>query len=210
MKKVNNSAIRRLPRYYRELKKWQKNKRLFASTRELSEILGVHETQIRKDLAITGHRGIPKKGHRIDTLLKAIEKFLRWDDDNSAFIVGVGNIGTALIKHKQYENSGLKIVAAFDSNPAKIGKSINSVEVLPMDKLGNLIERMHIHIGIITTPPHAAQKIANTMVKSGIMGIWNFTSEQIIVPENIILENVDLYYGLSVLSHRVSQKLKNK
>ncbi|MCK4956513.1 MAG: redox-sensing transcriptional repressor Rex, partial [Candidatus Cloacimonetes bacterium] len=95
------------------------------------------------------------------------------------------------------------IISAFDVNVHEIGVVINDIEVLPMDKFSDLIKRMHINIGIITTPPEVAQEIADIMVAAGIKGIWNFTYTQLEVPDDIVVESVDLYRGLGVLSMRL-------
>ncbi len=200
---VRNSAIRRLPLYYRHILKMQKDGIQYTSARILSELTGVHKTQIRKDIALTGLVGVPRRGHCVNALIKAIAEYLNWNDISSAFLVGAGNLGKALMNFDSFEKSGMKIISAFDVNVHEIGVVINDIEVLPMDKFSDLIKRMHINIGIITTPPEVAQEIADIMVAAGIKGIWNFTYTQLEVPDDIVVESVDLYRGLGVLSMRL-------
>ncbi len=206
MEIVKNSAIRRLPLYYRHIQKMDAEGIEFTSARILSELTGVHKTQIRKDIALTGLVGVPRRGHNVKALLKAIAKYLNWNDISSAFLVGAGNLGKALINYDNFEASGMRIVAAFDTSVNEIGKVINNVEILPIEKFADLTKRMHIKIGIITTPPEVAQEIAEIMVDSGIKGIWNFTYTQLKVPDDIVVETVDLYRGLGVLSKRLADK----
>jgi len=206
MEIVKNSAIRRLPVYYRHILKMDKAGTEFTSARILSELTGVHKTQIRKDISLTGLVGVPRRGHNVKSLIKGIAEYLNWNDVSSAFIVGAGNLGKALMNYDNFEASGMKIVAAFDTSANEVGKVINGIEILPMDKFMDLTERMHIHIGIITTPAEQAQPIANLMVDGGIKGIWNFTYTQIKVPDDIVVETVDLYRGLGVLSKRLADR----
>ncbi|MDD3051723.1 MAG: redox-sensing transcriptional repressor Rex [Candidatus Cloacimonetes bacterium] len=207
---VTNSAIRRLPVYYRHLKVMESKGIEYTSTKELSQLTGVHDTQIRKDIALTGLQGTPRKGHVVTELIEAIEDFLNWKDTNSAFLVGVGNIGSALLNYNKYEGAGLKVIAGFDNDPSKIGKEINEIRIFPLSRFSDLVKRMHIHIGIITVPGDYAQSVANLMVESGILAIWNFTPVKLKIPEDIIVENVDLYRGLGVISRRLAEKLTKK
>ncbi|MFO7896041.1 MAG: redox-sensing transcriptional repressor Rex [Candidatus Cloacimonadales bacterium] len=208
MEIVRNSAIRRLPTYYRHIIKMDRQGIEFTSARILSELTGVHKTQIRKDIALTGLVGVPRRGHNVKSLIKAIAEYLNWNDISSAFIVGAGNLGKALLNYDNFEASGMKIVAAFDTSVNEIGKEINGKEILPMDKFMDLTERLHINIGIITTPAEVAQPVADLMVQAGIKGIWNFTYTQLKVPEHIVVETVDLYRGLGVLSKRLAEQEK--
>lgn len=206
MEIVRNSAIRRLPVYYRHILKMDEEGVEYTSARILAELTGVHKTQIRKDIALTGLVGVPRRGHNVKALIKGIVEYLNWNDISSAFVVGAGNFGKALMKFDNFEASGMKIVAAFDTSVNEIGKVINGIEIFPMEKFMNLTERMHINVGIITTPAEYAQEVADLMVEAGIKGIWNFTYTQLQVPDGVVVETVDLYRGLGVLSHRLAEQ----
>ncbi|NTV75731.1 MAG: redox-sensing transcriptional repressor Rex, partial [Holophaga sp.] len=168
------------------------------------EVLGVHHTQVRKDLAITGCQGRPKTGHRVSELLSAIEGFLHWDSHSDAFLVGVGSLGTALMKYPGFEKAGARIVAAFDADPAKAGLRVGETPVLPIEKFSSLAERMHISVGILTVPPEAAQATADLMVGSGIRAIWNFAPVNLDLPDDVIVENLELFTSLAYLLRRLS------
>ncbi len=138
----------------------------------------------------------------------AIETFLGWNNVNEAFLVGVGNLGTALLGHERFSKFGLSIVAAFDTDPTKIGQWIHEKAVLSLDKLADLAPRMSIHLGIITTPAEVAQAVADEMVKGGIQAIWNFAPVKLKVPEHIIVHNEDLYSTLASLSWKLAQRFR--
>ena len=170
----------------------------------MAEVMGVHHTQVRKDLAIAGCLGRPKTGHRVAELLAAIKGFLGWDNQSEAFLVGVGSLGTALLKYPGFAQAGARIVAAFDLDPAKAGTTVGEVPVLPMAKLPGLAARMHIPVGILTVPAAAAQATAELMAAGGIRAIWNFAPVTLELPEGVIVENLELLTSLSLLLRRLS------
>ena len=157
---VPEPTLRRLPKYYHYLRRTQEAGQEIISATQMAEDLGIHHTQVRKDLSATGSTGKPKVGHRVADLLVSIEAFLNWNNFSDAFLVGVGNLGSALLGYPDFEKAGIRIVAAFDASPAKVGKKVHGVVVLPMKKFEELAQRMHIAIGIITAPEAGAQQIA--------------------------------------------------
>jgi redox-sensing transcriptional repressor len=162
--------------------------------------------QVRKDLQYTGIIGRPKTGYSVPELIQAIESFLGWNNVNEAFLAGVGNLGTALLGHERFTRFGLEIVAAFDSDPARVGQSVHGKPVLALGKLADLAQRMSIHLGIITTPAEAAQAVADEMVRGGIQAIWNFAPVRLRVPANIIVRTEDLYSSLAALSWKLAAR----
>ena len=172
-------------------------------------MLGVHPTQVRKDLVIAGCQGRPKTGHKVEELLSAIEGFLNWNSHSEAFLVGAGSLGAALMKYPGFEKTGARIVAAFDTDPAKAGLRIGETPVLPMARFAGLVARMHIAVGILTVPPEAAQATANLMVASGIRAIRNFAPIALELPSTVIVENLELFSSLALLLRRLSDS-RNK
>ena len=197
-------TIRRLPIYLRLLRRAQAGGRQFISSSHIAEELDLEAIQVRKDLAVTGIEGKCKVGYQVADLIEAIEEFLGWDNATDAFLVGAGSLGTALMGYEGFAHHGLNIVAAFDVDRAKIGRRIRDKEVLPLHKLPDLAARMHIHMGIITTPAGAAQAVADLMVSAGIRAIWNFAPVPIHVPPPVVVQNEDLSSGLAVLSVRLA------
>lgn len=199
------ATIKRLPAYLHLLRHLSECGRQVVSSDHIAGILKADAIQIRKDLAVTGCEGKPRVGYYIPALIKAIEEFLGWDNTTEAFLVGAGNLGSALLGYKGFERSGLDIIAAFDADESKVGQEIHGKQVLHMNKLSDMVKRMHIRIGVITVPSEAAQEVADVMVEAGIEAIWNFTPVSLDHPKNVIVQNEDLSSGLAVLSVRLSQ-----
>jgi redox-sensing transcriptional repressor len=202
-------SVKRLSAYLRFLRAHGINGPEYISGAAIAEEFGTLPVQVRKDLQCAGVKGAPRLGYPRKKLIAAIESFLGWDNSQDAFLVGAGNLGAALLAYKDFERDlGLKISAAFDIDPAKHGTRINGVEVLPVEKLGNLAARMQIKIGIIAIPPEGAQEIASTMANAGIRAIWNFAPVNLHVPSSLILENVSLSASLSVLTSKLRKTLE--
>ena len=142
--------------------------------------------------------GRPRIGYPLADLITGLEEFLGWNNVNEAFLVGAGHLGAALLGYPKFSDYGLNIIAAFDSDPAKVGHPIHGKDVLPLSKLANLARRMHVLIGIITVPDTAAQEVADQMTSGGIMAIWNFAPVQLHVPANVIVHNENLYVSLAL------------
>jgi redox-sensing transcriptional repressor len=196
-------TLKRLPLYLRLLRRMKTDGAEYASGAVVARELGLDPIVVRKDLAITGAVGRPRLGFQMDEIITAIEEFLGWSNTSDAFLAGVGNLGTALLGYQGFEQHGLRIVAAFDSHPKIVGKTIHGRTVLDIAKLPTLARRMHIQIGVITATASVAQGIANAMVEGGIRGIWNFTPAPLTVPNHVTLQREDLASSLAVLSHRL-------
>jgi redox-sensing transcriptional repressor len=196
-------TLKRLPLYLRLLRQMKEAGEEYASGAVVARELGLDPIVVRKDLAITGAVGRPRLGFHMDEIIPAIEDFLGWSNTSDAFLAGVGNLGTALLGYQGFEQHGMRIVAAFDTNPEIIGQKIHGKIVLDIKKLSTLAKRMHVQIGIITATASVAQSIADTMIAGGIRGIWNFTPAKLNVPKHVILQREDLASSLAVLSHRL-------
>ncbi len=198
-------TLRRLVRYLPVLQALQnKGIELVSSTTIANEIV-LDPTQVRKDIEYTGIIGKPKTGFVITELITAIETFLNWNNVTDAFLIGAGNLGSALLGYERFKKHGLNIIAAFDADPAKWDTEIHGITVLPLDKLPDLAERMKIHIGVISVPAESAQQTAELLIQGGILAIWNFAPVHLKVPENIIVENIQLAQSLAVLTSRLRE-----
>ena len=198
-------SIRRLPLYLSFLRQLREQKVEVVSSTRIAEELGLTGIQVRKDLAMTGIVGRPKIGHSINELVSHIESFLGWDKSRPAFLVGVGHLGTALLGYKGFKQENLDIVASFDSDPEKIGKTILGRPTYPVSEFSQKAKEMNVQCAILTVPAQFAQATADMMVESGIIGIWNFAPVQIFVPDSVIVENVSLSSSYAVLSQRLTQ-----
>jgi redox-sensing transcriptional repressor len=204
---IPQATLRRLPQYHHYLVQLQARGGKQISCTTIGHDLNFVAVQVRKDLQYTGLPGKPKTGYVVAELVQAIENFLGWNKVNEAFLVGAGNLGTAILGHEKFSQYGLHIVAAFDSDATKVGTRIHGRDVLPLEKLPNLARRMSIRLGIITAPTDAAQSVANLMAEAGIQAIWNFAPVRLKVPAEIFVHNEDLYASLASLSCKLAERL---
>jgi redox-sensing transcriptional repressor len=204
---VSEPTLRRLPLYHRFLKTWAESGRLSVSCTDIGAELGLDPTQVRKDLETARIGGRPRIGYVLPEVIDALESFLGWKNVSEAFLVGAGSMGSALIGYRKFEQCGLKIVAAFDADPAKIDSRIHGTQVLPIDRLADLAARMHVLIGIITVPDSQAQTVADVMIAGGIRAIWNFAPVRLRVPDGVIVHNEDLYISLASLSQKLAKAI---
>jgi redox-sensing transcriptional repressor len=192
-------SIRRLPSYLYVVKRLQQEGDEYISGTVIAQELNLEPIQVRKDMALTGIIGKPKKGYPIAALTAAIERFLRWDSIQDAVLVGAGSLGTALMGHKEFQIHGLNIVAAFDRNSQKYGTVIHGVTVLPADTMEIQIRSFGVKIAILTVPSSSAQETTNVLIRAGIEGIWNFTNIKLKVPDNVVVQKEDLSSGYAML-----------
>lgn len=206
MDRIPTSTLKRLPQYLEVLKQFTRAGLREVSATKISVFTDFHQTLVRKDLSYTSINNVPQSGYNIKQLAKAIEELLNWSDTSSSYLVGVGHLGSALLGYQEFSLRGLTIVDSFDNDPAKIGTIVHGVPVHSVLEITSLAAKKHIKIGIITVPPEAAQLVADLMVHSGIKAIWNFTPQKLHVPTDIIVENVDMFASLAVLSRRLAEK----
>ena len=196
-------TLKRLPLYLRLLRKMKEDGSEYASGTVVAKELGLDPIVVRKDLAITGAVGRPRLGFPMNEIIEAIEEFLGWSNTSDAILVGVGNLGAALLGYKGIEQHGMRIVAAFDSNPDIIGTTVNGKLVLDIAKMPELVKRMHVQIGVMTVTESVAQSVADSMLEGGILAIWHFTPTSLDVLDHVILQRKGLASSLAVLSHRL-------
>jgi len=170
------------------------------SSRNLANFLGINPWQIRKDFSYFGGFGTPGLGYDIGKLVKQINKILKLDAGHRIALVGVGNLGSAVLAYPGFEIYGFDIVAAFDVNPKKIGKKKNDVIIEDVSSLGTLKKRK-INLAIIAVPRHAAQQTADALVKAGVKGILNFSPCRIAVPRKVKVITIDIAMDLARLPY---------
>jgi len=180
------------------------------SCTRIGQELRLDPTQVRKDIEATGIVGKARIGYDMEPLIASIEEFLGWDNVTEAFLVGAGALGTALMGYEGFQASRLSIVAAFDKDPEKVGRSVHGKEILPLSKFQDLARRMNVHMGIVTVPAASAQEVAAMMVQGGIRAIWNFSPIRLETPEEVIVEDVRLSSSLALLSGRLTRRLRKE
>ncbi len=200
-------TIRRLPTYLYKLSEMRKAGVSIVATPELARYMNLGEIVIRKDLAITGVTGQPGVGYKVKELIDAIKSYLNWDNDSEAVLVGAGSLGSALLGYEGFEEYGLRIIAAFDSDPEKIGLEVRGRSVFDVDRLEELVARLQVRMGIICVPAAFAQEVADRMVRGGIKAIWNFANVSLKVPDDVIVQREVIAGGLAVLSVKMNRKI---
>jgi redox-sensing transcriptional repressor len=193
-------SVRRLPSYLHIIRQAERGRDFYISGTVIAQELNLEPIQVRKDLAITGIVGKPKKGYPVEELIKAIERYLGWDQNHDAVLVGAGNLGSALMGYQEFQRHGLRMVAAFDTDPQKVGTQVHGVPVRAMEDLEEGIKEIKAEIAILTVPSPFAQSTAETLVRAGITSIWNFTNTKLKVPDSIIVQREDLSSGYALLS----------
>jgi redox-sensing transcriptional repressor len=205
-KQMNKMLYNRLLSYLRYMKQLPEDAPDTISSSMISAALGIYDVQVRKDLALVSDKGKPKIGYIRKELIQDIECFLGYDKFTEAAIVGVGNLGHALLSYENFEKYGLRIVAAFDTDPKLIGTTIGKTKVIDAEKISNLCERLGIRIGIITVPSQHAQDVCDRLVQGGVKAIWNFAPIDLQVPDDVIVKNEDLVASLAVLTRQLIEK----
>ncbi len=201
---VPEPTLKRLPAYLYYLEKIKEQGIINISAPVIGKALKCDPTQVVKDLSVTGVKGKPRVGYNTYELIQSLENFLGFNRTNEAFLVGAGNLGTALMAYQEHQSLGLKIIAAFDVNAGKVGKTAGGIHVLDYNKLFALSARLQVEIGILTTPNSVAQEVAEDLVNCGIKAIWNFTSANLTLPEEIIVQNTSMSAYAAVLLRRLN------
>ncbi|MDR2650543.1 MAG: redox-sensing transcriptional repressor Rex [Clostridiales bacterium] len=177
------------------------------SSSVIANALGANDVQIRKDLAIVSNKGRPKIGYVTKELIADLEHYLGYDKRMDAVLAGVGNLGKALLSYENFQNYGVKIVAAFDIDPALIDTEISGVKILDVSRLVNLCGRLKANIGIIAVPFNEAQGICDKMAAGGVRAIWNFAPTHLRTPEHLIVKNEDMAASLAVLTKQLTENI---
>jgi redox-sensing transcriptional repressor len=176
------------------------------SSSQLGKVLGVTDAQVRKDLAYFGHFGHPGIGYRCDELIAEIRRILGTDRQWTVTLVGVGNMGRALLRYKGFGAGGFRIVAAFDLDPRVVGAQIEGVHVYDLSRLTQIVRQQRIQLGMIAVPATQAQPVADQLVAAGIVGIVNFAPVALSLPEKVGLVGVDLTTELELLAFSVANR----
>ena len=203
--KIPMATINRLSIYLRNLDELMVNDVEVISSERLAKQCGVNPAQIRKDLAYFGEFGVRGVGYRVKDLYSQIQEILGLNRPWNMALFGVGNLGSALIRHANFLKHGYKFVAAFDVDPEKINKTLpNGLVIEHVDRFEEVVKERNVEMGIIAVPPASAQSVANQLILAGINGILNFSPVQIQVPDCCRVENVDFSIKLDNLVYHIS------
>lgn len=198
--KIPNETVRRLPIYLRGLLFMSEQGQHSVSSRKLADFLGINPWQIRKDFSYFGDFGTRGVGYKTGKLAKEISKILKLNAGHKVALVGVGNLGSAVLAYPGFKIYNLNIVAAFDINAKKIGRKVKNITIEDVSKLKTLKKR-NINLAIIAVPRDAAQKTADALVKAGVKGILNFSPCYITVPKRVKVITTDIAMDLARLPY---------
>ncbi|TWT47645.1 Redox-sensing transcriptional repressor Rex [Botrimarina hoheduenensis] len=201
------AVVNRLSLYLRELQRLVRDEQETVSSNQLGQLLGFTDAQVRKDLAYFGPFGHPGVGYRCVELVAAIKSILGTDRQWTVALVGVGNLGRALLGYRGFQSQGFQIVAAFDADMAKVGQSLAGVIVHPLDRLEAVVREKGVTLGLIASPADAAQEIADRLVAAGVAGILNFAPVTLSLPAGVSLVGVDLATEMEQLTYSVARVL---
>jgi redox-sensing transcriptional repressor len=198
---IPRKAVYRLSVYLRCLLRLKHNAIRTVSSEALAKAAGVKSTQLRKDLTYFGQFGTRGLGYDVEQLAKMISDLLGTNSLQPVILVGVGNLGLALLSYRGFEQEGFEIVAAFDIEPQRHRNKSVPQPIFPMEKLPEMVRAQRVRMAILTVPAATAQEVANTLVQTGITGILNFAPIVLHVPEEVMVNNVNLAIELENLSY---------
>ena len=209
MKKENisDAVIRRLPRYYRQLTDLCARRVVRISSHSLGQEMNITASQIRQDFSCFGEFGQQGYGYNVEELRAEIGHILGVDNDHHLIMIGVGNLGRALLRNFPFSQTGFSVDAAFDVSTAVVGSSVNGVPVYAMEELESYIEKHSVDVVVLTIPQSVAQDTANRLIELGVHGFWNFTNVELSSSNpDVKFENIHFADSLLTLSYRIANR----
>ena len=204
---VSDAVIRRLPRYYRYLDDLHTKGVVRISSSSLGAKMGITASQIRQDLSCFGEFGQQGYGYNVEELRAEIGHILGVDNHHRIIVVGVGNLGHALMQNFRFSDIGFTLEAAFDVSPQLIGTEVAGVPVLDMAELDQYIAQKKPDVAVLTVPQCVAQSTADHLIALGVRGFWNFTNVELTSStDNVRFEDVHFADSLLTLSYRTTDR----
>jgi redox-sensing transcriptional repressor len=202
---ISDAVIRRLPRYYRQLNDLYNRGVIRISSHSLGQEMGITASQIRQDFSCFGEFGQQGYGYNVEELRSEIGHILGVDNNHHLIMIGVGNLGHALLLNFPFSQTGFSVDAAFDVAPDVVGTSINGVPVYSMNDLDSFVREHRIDVVVLTIPQSIAQETANRLIGLGIEGFWNFTNVELTSSKpEVKFENIHFADSLLILSYRIA------
>ncbi|MDE6881120.1 MAG: redox-sensing transcriptional repressor Rex [Oscillospiraceae bacterium] len=204
---VSDAVIRRLPRYYRYLDDLHGKGIIRISSSTLGEKMGITASQIRQDLSCFGEFGQQGYGYNVEELRTEIGHILGVDNQHRLIVVGVGNLGHALMQNFHFHDAGFLLEAAFDISPALIGTEVAGIPILNMTELERFVPEHRPDVAVLTVPRSVAQSTANRLIELGIRGFWNFTNVELASEvAGVRFEDVHFADSLLTLSYWITER----
>jgi redox-sensing transcriptional repressor len=207
MKMAPKAVVGRMSLYLRQLETYHRQGLQTVSSSQLGDPLSIKNAQVRKDLAFFGQFGHPGVGYSIEELIGTLRHILGIDHDWPLALIGLGNLGRALLRYRGFRARGFHVVALFDNDAAKIGQKFDGLIVEPIDSLRKVVALRKIKLALLCVPTESAQRVADLLVSSGIGGILNFAPIPLSVPAHVNLVPVDLSVQLENLAYKVQKTL---
>lgn len=197
---IPRKSIYRLSIYQRCLQRLKVNHVDTVSSEALAKAAGVKSTQLRKDLTYFGQFGTRGLGYNVDSLSSTIGEVLGHNRLQPVVLIGVGNLGSALLRYGGFRKEGFEVVAAFDIAPKPQGRDL-TIPILALTTMDSFIKEHQVKMAILTVPATSAQEVANALIKAGVQAILNFSPTVLDVPEDVVVNSVDLAVELENLSY---------
>jgi len=204
--KISDATVGRLSRYYRTLKHLETQGVVTVSSEELARRNNITSAQVRKDFSFFGSFGRRGLGYNVRDLKLNVGRILGLDQKWHLALVGVGNIGRALLNFQQFQEHNFLFTMLLDSDPRKIGARINGLEVRSLDNLPAEVKKSHVDIAVVAVPVAAAQKVTDALVDAGIKAILNFAPISLFVPPEVTVRNENMVIEIEHLSFALTQK----
>ncbi|EPI00950.1 putative redox-sensing transcriptional repressor rex [Enterococcus faecalis 13-SD-W-01] len=196
---IPKATAKRLPLYYRYLRILNNAGKKKVSSTELSEAVQVDSATIRRDFSYFGELGKRGYGYDVENLMNFFAKTLNDDQLTNVALIGVGNLGSALLKYKFHQSNSIRVSCAFDVNEDIVGRIVDGIPVYPMEDMTEQIKIQQIEVAILAIPSNKAQDVVNELTEAGVKGILNFTSARLTASNDVLIQNVDLTNELQTL-----------
>lgn len=207
--RIPERTITRLSIYLRCLEELVADGMNAVSSQQLAERFALNSAQVRKDLAYFGQFGVRGLGYYTEGLKQNLERILGLNQTWEVALIGLGNLGSALLNYRGFQQRGFRILVVFENDPGKVGRRIGRISVYHVQKLVPVLKRRRIKMAVIAVPARAAQGVADQLVAAGINAILNFAPTQLSVPEGVKVQNVDLSVMLKTLSFYVIRSTRD-
>lgn len=207
---ISDRTIGRLSLYRRLLRDLLTDGEQYIFSHQLAAMAGGTAAQVRRDIMAIGYTGSPVHGYDIEQLLQSIGQFLDASQTQNVALIGVGNLGRALLAYFVGRHPTLSIVGAFDNDSAKANRVIHGCRCYPLDDLKQVVKERDIRLGIIAVPAPEAQAVANLLCQAGVRGLLNFAPLRLWVPEHVYVENLDVTMSLEKVAYFARQNSVDK
>ena len=204
---ISDAVIRRLPRYYRQLTDLCARGVVRISSHSLGQEMNITASQIRQDFSCFGEFGQQGYGYNVEELRAEIGHILGVDNDHHLIMIGVGNLGHALLQNFRFSQTGFSVDAAFDISPSVVGTTVNGVPIYAMADLDSYIREPSVDVVGLTVPQSGAQETADRIIRLGVRGFWNFTNVELVSSDpDVKFENIHFADSLLTLSYRIANR----